>query len=129
MMYICLIRAHPHPRFGEFVQPRQKPWNVSLVGLHMLTKKASETMRHNEVLKLTGVHPTTIVLKSKYCLEISEARERLKISGQPFLTTVFEGCVFHILLPRYCTILLLLKKRFPENFGIKKKCTLETFGH
>ena len=86
-------------------------------------------MRHNEVLKLTGVHPTTIVLKSKYCLEISEARERLKISGQPFLTTVFEGCVFHILLPRYCTILLLLKKRFPENFGIKKKCTLETFGH
>ena len=59
-------------------------------------------MRHNEVLKLTGVHPTTIVLKSKYCLEISEARERLKISGQSFLTTVFEGCVFHILLPRYC---------------------------
>ena len=57
MMYICVIRAHPHPRFGEFVQPRQKPWNVSLVGLHMLTKKAYETMRHNEVLKLTGEHP------------------------------------------------------------------------
>ena len=79
-------------------------------------------------------HPTTFfpvkqlfLLKSKYCLEISEARERLKIFWQPFLPTVFGGCVFHILLPQYCYY--CWKKRFPENFGIKKNCTLETFGH
>ena len=67
-MYICLIRAHPQLRLGEFVQLRQKDWNVSLAGLHMLTKNACEitdpwtfeTMRHNEALNLTGVHPTTL---------------------------------------------------------------------
>ena len=63
-------------------------------------------------------YPTTFfckitVRRSKYCLEISKAREKPKISDNRSihlkylevsnsLTMIFGGCVIHILIPRYC---------------------------
>ena len=37
------------------------------------------------------------------------------------LTTIFGGCVIHILIPRYCDN---CQEKSPTNFGIKTKCPI-----
>ena len=126
-MYICLIRAHPHKRFGEFVQPRQKPWNVSLVGLHKLASLPDNETQWSTQADWCAPNDffprKTIALKSKYCLEISEARKKAKNVWTTFSEVVFSTFCYHDIA------IIVGKKRFPENLGIKKNCTLETFGH
>ena len=60
--------------------------------------------------------------RSNYCLEISKVRERLKISG-PFQSSEILGGFLLAFLRLIITKISrsLLKKRSPENFGMKTK--------
>ena len=87
------------------------------------------------------VHPTTFfcgkitLCRSKYCLELSAARERLEISGQPFhLSTksigIFSFKIYQ--LPshfwRFCfshfttkILRLVFKKKGPQKISVKRQ--------
>ena len=63
-------------------------------------------------------------LNDFFSVNNQRTRKRLNISCFPSLFTIFGGCVSHISLPRLIPI--IVKKRSPQNLGIKTKRPLES---